>query len=77
MAAYPGYGFEKTYYFSRRKSAKKVDVGYHNDYLQNFNRNEKYVYIMTLPDTFKDRFKAVDPDGIIINYSKGFSLFVN
>lgn len=77
VAAYPGYGFEKTYYFSRGKSAKKIEVGYHDGYLQNFNRKEKYVYIILFPDVFNERFKGADPKGMIINLSQGFSLFVN
>lgn len=77
VAAYPGYAFDKIYYFSRGKNAKSLHVEYHETLLGNFNRNEKYVYVVLFPDVFNDKFSHVDPDGRIINISESYSLFVN
>ena len=77
VAAYPGYAFDKIYYFSREKNATGIYVEYHETFLAHFNRNEKYVYVVLFPDVFNDRFSRADPNGRVINLSADYSLFVN
>lgn len=77
VAAYPGFGFDKVYYFSQGKNAKSIITGYHDGFLNTFNPNEKYVYAIIFPEAFNEKFQQLDPNGKIINISKGYSLFAN
>ncbi len=77
VAAYPGFGFDKVYYFSQGKNAKSITTGYHDGFITTFNPNEKYVYAIIFPEDFNDKFQQLDPNGKIINISKGYSLFAN
>ncbi len=77
VASYPGFGFDKVYYFSQGKNAKSITTGYHDGFITTFNPNEKYVYAIIFPEDFNDKFQQLDPNGKIINISKGYSLFVN
>lgn len=76
-ASYPGFIFDKIYYFSEGKNAKKIDVGYHLTYLKDFKYNEKYVYVITFPEEFDDDFISIDPNGKLIKFNNEYSLFVN
>lgn len=77
IAAYPGFGFEKTYYFAPGKNALRVITGYHSDLLAKFPIQEKYVYVILFPYDFNDKFREADPAGTIIPVSNQYSLFVN
>jgi hypothetical protein len=77
VASYPGFGFEKVYYFSKGKNAKSIQTGYHDSFLEHFNSNEKYVYAVIFPNDFCPKFASKDKNGKIINISKGYCLFVN
>lgn len=77
IASYPGFGFEKVFYFIERPLKRKVITGYHNSFLKDFNPNEKYVYAIIFPKDFNDKFRKLDPKGRIINFSQDYSLFVN
>lgn len=77
IASYPGFGFDKVYYFSKGKNAKSVITDYHRIFMENFHPNEKYVYAIIFPDVFNSKFASLDSNGRIINISKGYSLFVN
>lgn len=77
IASFPGFGFEKVYYFSPGKNARYISTGYHDDYLTNFNPDEKYIYVIIYPDDFNSKFSSLDPKGRIFRVSQGYSLFVN
>ena len=76
IAAYPGYVYDMIYYFIPGKNAKSIQTEYHDTYLKNFNREEKYLYIMTFPEEFASKFRSADPQGRIIDFPSGYSLFV-
>lgn len=77
IASFPGFAFEKVYYFSNRKNALSIQTRYHNDFLQTFNPNEKYVYVIFFPNDFNEKFNKLDPNGRTIPYSSDYSLFIN
>ncbi|PIR08674.1 hypothetical protein COV53_01810, partial [Candidatus Gottesmanbacteria bacterium CG11_big_fil_rev_8_21_14_0_20_37_11] len=60
IASYPGFGYDKVYYFSQGKNALSVDTAYHDYYLHNFNTQEKYVYVIIFPNDFNSKFAALD-----------------
>lgn len=76
-AAYPGFICDKLYFFSRWKTAISYDVDYHDTYLKNFNRNEKYVYLVTFAKVFTQKFKDTDKNGKVIYINDELVLFVN
>lgn len=76
FASFPSYAFEKVYYFFNPK--RQFITEYHDNLLRNFNRNEKYIYIIIFPTDFDEKFKYADPNGRIINnLSPNYSLFIN
>lgn len=77
IAAFPGYAFEKVYYFSPHKTSLKVYTEYHDNLLKSFNANERYIYLVTMPEIFNSQLQQKDPHGRVIPYSNEFSLFVN
>lgn len=77
VAAYPGFSFDKIYYFSRGKNAKKIHTDYHEALLKNYIDDEKYVYVILFPEEFNGKFMAANKNGNVINVTKDFSLFVN
>lgn len=77
VASYPGFGFQKVYYFSQNKTIGNIKTDYHSTYLDTFNTHEKYVYVILFPHDFDDTFRKLDKNGRIIEYSDKFSLFVN
>lgn len=78
IASFPGYVFEKTYYFSPGKNALRVKTAYHNDLLAQFNPQEKYIYLIIFPGDFNNKFLEKDPaGGKIIPLSQQYGLFVN
>lgn len=77
MASFPGFVFERVYYFSPNQKALSIQTDYHDNFMRSFKSNEKYLYVMTMPEIFEDKFKSLDPNGTIIKYSPIYSLFVN
>ena len=77
VASFPGFVFERVYFFKSSDKVLSIDTRYHDDYLNNFNRNEKYIYVMTMPEVFKEKFEQADQNGKYVNFSQDFGLFVN
>lgn len=77
IASFPGFAFEKIFYFSLKKKVKNIKTSYHNDLLNEFSPNEKYIYVIIFPDIFNNKFKEKDKNGKIINFSREYSLFIN
>lgn len=77
VASFPNFAFEKILYFEIKDKSKNVRTKYHANLLAGFNKDEKYVYVITLPNIFNSQFKSKDANGNIINYSQDYSLFVN
>ena len=77
IASFPGFSYEKIYYFIPGKNAKSIRTDYHDRFLNNFNRKEKYLYILIYPEEFSSDFQQADPRGRIFNYTDDYSLFVN
>lgn len=77
VASYPGFAFEKIYYFSKDKSAISITTDYHENIIKNFTPQEKYLYIVIFPSEFKERFISLDQKGKIIYLSKDYLLLAN
>lgn len=77
IAAFPSFALEKLYMFFTPKTALSIDTRYHLNYLQQFNRNEPYVYVITLPREFEAQFRAADPNGTITVFSDKYWFMVN
>ncbi|OGK13087.1 hypothetical protein A2859_01240 [Candidatus Roizmanbacteria bacterium RIFCSPHIGHO2_01_FULL_37_16b] len=77
IAAFRTFALNKTFYFFGKENMKKTYSDYHDELLADFNPNEKYVYVLTYPDAFNDKFQEMDKNAKIINFSENFSLFVN
>jgi hypothetical protein len=77
VAAYPSYAFEKIYRFASRLRRRRVTTDYHATLLPRLDVTRKYVYVVTLPDTFDAQFTSRDPRGRIIRFAPEYSLFVN
>jgi hypothetical protein len=77
VAAFPSFGFERCYYFAPGKNARRIVTDYHKAFLENFNPDEKYLYVITIPKDFDEKFARLDPRGRIIRFSPNYSLFVN
>lgn len=77
IAAFPYFALENIYPFFTPATALSVDTKYHVDYLNRFERNEPYLYIITLPKEFKDKFIAADPNGVYVPYSEKYGIFTN
>lgn len=77
IAAFPSFALGKIYSFFTPKTARSIDTKYHIQYLKDFNTNEPYLYILTLPDAFKAQFMAKDPNGILIPFSEKYWIMVN
>jgi Dolichyl-phosphate-mannose-protein mannosyltransferase len=76
VAAFPAFGFEKVLYF-RGGWKGRVETRFHDDLLKNFNRREKYVYVMIFGGDFQKRFEEADPSGRYSRFSTSYSLFAN
>ncbi len=77
VGAFDAFAFQKIFYFRDKWKNRHVRTTFHDKLLQDFNRNEKYVYVMILGDFFRKRFQEADPKGRFIRFSQGYSLFVN
>lgn len=77
VASFPGFAFQKIFYFVEGAPHRKIVTDYHINFLNHFNRQEKYLFVIIFPNDFNDQFKEKDPNGRIIKYSETYSLFVN
>lgn len=77
IAAFPSFALEKIYPFFQPQTAISIDTKYHMTYLKNFTPNEPYLYIITLPNEFKDQFIAADPQGKLIPFSNKYWIMIN
>lgn len=76
IAAFPIFALKYIYYFFDKTADIKAD--YHEDLIDNFNPKEKYVYILTYPEDFKQKFAALDKNGKFIKkFTDEYVLFVN
>ena len=56
---------------------RPIETGFHDNLLKKFNANEKYVYVIILPEPFRKRFEAADPKGRWTRFSNNCILFWN
>jgi len=77
IAAFPYFALEKIYPFFKPATALSVDTKYHTDYVNRFERNEPYLYIITLPKEFREQFINADTNGTYIPYSEKYGIFTN
>lgn len=77
VAAFPGFALERLYPFFQPRTALSIDTQYHATYLDHFDAEEPYLYIITLSPAFKDKFVAIDPEGTYVQFSDQYGLFVN
>lgn len=77
IAAFPSFALEKQWFFFPGTTARTIDTKFHKDYLTKFNTDERYVYVVALPDDFEQEFKQADPNGTFIRYSPKYGLFIN
>lgn len=79
VAAFPGFGFHRIYYFAGRESRERPNVvsGYHVDLLPRLDPQEKYVYVMIFANEFQEQFRTADPRGRLFRFSPSYSVFAN
>jgi hypothetical protein len=77
VGAFDAFAFQKIFYFRDRWKNRRIRTTFHDKLLQDFSRDEKYVYVMILGDVFRKRFQEADPKGRFIRFSQAYSLFVN
>lgn len=77
IAAFPSFALEKQWRFFPNNTFASVDTDFHKNYLDRFDPHERYIYVMILPDEFRTKFIAKDPNGTYIAYSGKYGLFVN
>lgn len=77
IAAFPSFALEKVFYFYDKNIKIKSD--FHDNLLRQFNRYEKYVYIILFPEEYERLFLEKDKQGRIIRgaANKYSSIFAN
>src|SRR3989338_2136506 len=73
IASFPGFAFEKIYYFSEGRKAPRIVTDYHDNLLKSFDKGKKYVYVIIFSDVFNEKFKNIDPAGKIIQFPENYS----
>lgn len=78
IASFPGYALEKIMYFVINNKGMKtlIATDYHQNFIDKFDRNENYLYVLIFPDVFDSKFKELDKKGKLINFSNNYSIFV-
>ena len=76
VAAYPSFAFEKIYRFAATRP-RPVMSAYHSALLATLNPARRYVYVLTLPDSFAAAFAARDPQGRLLRFSPEYAVFAN
>lgn len=77
IAAFPTFALERLFPFFQPYRVASVDTQYHNYYLTHFNRDERYVYVMIMPEVFEKEFRRADPTGTFIAFSDTYGVFTN
>jgi len=77
VAAFPGQAFQKLAYFADVRRSAKIITNYHNDLLQSFRTDEKYVYVIAMPDNFGEKFHALDPKSRFVRFTIDYGLLFN
>lgn len=77
IAAFPYFALERLYPFFTPRTALSIDTRYHIHYLDHFQPDEPYLYIITLPTEFKDTFIKADTNGTYIPFSEKYGIFTN
>lgn len=77
VAAFPGFALDRLFPFFIPKTSLSIDTQYHATYLENFEKNEPYLYIITLTPEFKEKFIAADQEGTYTQFSDQYGIFVN
>ena len=77
VAAFPGQAFQKLAYFADVRRSAKIITNYHNDLLQSFRTDEKYVYVIAMPDNFGEKFHALDPKSRFVRFTTDYGLLFN
>ncbi len=79
IAAFPGFGFDRIYYFAGKESRdrRKIQTEYHVNLLKKFNPDEKYVYVMIFAEHFEKSFRQADPRGRSFRFSPAYTVFAN
>lgn len=74
-----GVFLKKTKVVSEDSTSEKTKIltDYHINFLNNFNSEEKYVYVIIFPQDFNKKFEEKDNKGKIIEFSNNYSLFIN
>jgi hypothetical protein len=75
VGAFDAFAFQKILYFRDRWKNRPVRTTFHDRLLEDFNPNEKYLYVMILGDDFKKKFQRADPKGRFVRFSESYSLF--
>lgn len=77
IAAFPSYHLKKVFHFFNKSNMKNAEVDYHEDVLEAFNVNEKYLYIILFPQVYGDSFIKKDNKGRLSYFSNDLGLFAN
>jgi hypothetical protein len=77
IAAFRSFAFQKIFYFQDRSMGREVKSAKALKFLKRFRRDEKYVYVMILPDEFRERFEKADPTGRFFRFSSFYAVFAN
>lgn len=77
VASFPGYNFDKYYYFSPNKRFMSITTDYHANLIKSFSAHEKYLYVIIFPEVFSQKFAELDPRGKLIPFTDSYSIFVN
>ncbi len=77
VAAFPGNAFERLAYFADPRRPGRMVTNYHSDLLDGFRRDEKYLYVIAMPDDFGAKFHAKDPASRFVRFTTGWGLLFN
>lgn len=77
LASFPGQAYEKLAYFANVRRRNRAITTYHSDLLQSFRADEDYLYLITLPDDFAERFHALDPSARLVRVAPQYAMMFN
>lgn len=76
VAAFPGFALDRVLYVLDPIHRQAL-TDYHKNFINNFNRQEKYCYVVLFPQEFDKIFTDLDYSGKILTINKSYSLFMN
>ncbi len=68
---------DRTLYFYDRPPRRPVTREFHRWLLRDIDSKRKYVYLITLPDRWREQFERADPNGRMYRVSWLFGIFAN